>query len=95
MRADPHQLLRSVKLPSQDGQHIHAGQRLALKQHSDVVAVHFDADGFFHGGRVGLVRCLFQHGSKPKELAGVGFVDHHFLVILIDGSYPHRPDTIT
>ena len=33
---------------------------------------------------------FFQHGSETKELSVRGFIDHHFLVVLVDGRDPHR-----
>ena len=65
-------MLRRVELAGNSGQHIHAGVRLALEQDGDVVAVHFDAYGFFEGDRAGLMRGVLEHGGETEELAWAG-----------------------
>jgi hypothetical protein len=42
---------------------------LAFDQYVDIVAIHFDALGFFEGDGVGLMRGLLQHGREAEELA--------------------------
>ena len=87
--AQPHQLLRSMKLFAQHGQHIHSGHGLALQQHRNVVAVHFDAGGFLHRRGVRLVRRLLQHGRETEKFTVAGLVHHHFLMIFVHGGHAH------
>ena len=82
-------LLRAVILLAEHGEHVHAGLRLALQQHGDIVAVHLEADGLGIGDGVGLVGSLVQHGGEAEELANRGLVDHHFLLIFIDRGNAH------
>jgi hypothetical protein len=80
----PHQLLRGVKLAAQHSEHVHAGERLALEQDRDIVAVDLEADGLFESDGRGLMGRLLQHGSETEKLAVLGFVDDDLLVVLID-----------
>src|ERR1035438_1680264 len=78
-RPQPHELLRSMKLPPQHPQHVHPGERLAPQEHGNVFLGYFDAHHVVEGHRVGLMRSLFQHRGEPEELSVGRFVDHHFL----------------
>ncbi len=62
--------------------------RLALEQDGDVVAVHLDADRLLESDRTRLMGGLLEHGSEAEELSLRGFIDHDFLVILVDGGHP-------
>ena len=88
--ADPHQLLRGVKLAAQHGQHVHPGVRLALQQNGDIVAVHFQAHSLFQRDGLGLMRRLVEHGGEAEKLALRRLVDDDFLVVLVHGGDPHR-----
>ena len=61
------ELLRGMKLAAQDGEHVHAGVRLAFEQRGDVVAIDFEAGGFFDGHGVGLVGVCSSMEAKPKN----------------------------
>ncbi len=68
---------------------IHAGVRLSLEQNRDVVAVDFEANGLFQSDGVGLMGRLIQHRRESEKFAVRRFIDHHFLLILVDGGDPH------
>ena len=71
--ADPHQLLRGVKLAAQHGQHVHPGVRFALQQNGDIVAVHFQAHRFFNGDGLGLMGVWSSMEAKPKNSPSAGW----------------------
>ena len=58
---------------------------LRCEQGGNVVAVQFDADGVFHGHRIGLMGRLVEHGGESEEAAVVGLVNQDLLLVLIDG----------
>jgi hypothetical protein len=45
---------------------------------------------FLESDRARLMSGFFQHGRETKELSVRGFIDHHFLVVLVDGRHPHH-----
>ena len=77
-----------MELAAEHGEHVHAGVRLALQQHRDVVAVDLDAGGFFERERVGLVRRLLEHRREAEKLAVRRLIDDDFLMVLVDGGDP-------
>ena len=78
-----------MELPAQHGEHVHARHRLALQQDSDVVAVDLNARCLFDRHRRGLMGNLVEHGGEAEEIAMARFIDHHFLLIFIDGCNPN------
>src|SRR5689334_15749612 len=87
--AHAHEPLRGVELFAENGEHVHAGKRLALQKNGDVIARDLQAGGLFESDGVGLMRRLLQHRGETKEFAVSWLVDDHLLVILIDGRDPH------
>ena len=85
--AQAHQLLRTVKLPAEHGEHVHSSHGLAFQQHRNVAAVHFNTSGFFQGHRAGLVGSFFEHAGEAKKFAVAGFIDDDFLMIFVDGGH--------
>jgi alditol oxidase len=83
--AEPDEVLRGVELAGDDGEHVEAGEGLGLDEDGDVVAVDFEADGFFIGGGCGFVGSLLEHGGESEEVAVVGLVDEDFLLVFVDG----------
>jgi len=73
------------------GEHIHAGERLALEQHGNVVAVDSRHFRFLESHRAGLVRVCSSIDAKPKNSPGRRLVDDHFLLVLIDCADPYKP----
>ena len=59
--ANAHQLLRRVKLPAHDGQHIHTRHRFLLQQSGDIVTAHLETSRLFNRKRCGLVGRIFKH----------------------------------
>ena len=90
MRADAHQLLRSVELAAEHGQHIHARHGFAFQQNGNVLAVHFYADRLFHGNGAGGMRRLIEHGSEAEKFARRRLIYDDLLMIFIHGSDANR-----
>ena len=70
-------------------EHVEAGQRLALHQGREVVAVDLDGAGRLDGDGRGQMRRGRQHRGQAEDLAGAGGVDHDFLVVLVDDDHLH------
>ena len=59
--AQPHQLLRRMKLMAESCQQVHARIGFPLNQHRDIVSRYLDANALFQRNRAGLMRRLLQH----------------------------------
>ena len=77
-----------MKWRAEDRQHVHAGERLTLKQHCNVVAVHLEATSSLRAA-IALVWCgvCSSIEAKPKNSPS-RLVDDDFLVVLVDGGDP-------
>jgi len=72
-------------LVSECGEQIHSRIRLTNHQCLNVITGNFEADGFFEGSRIRLMRSLLKHGGETEEFAGPGLIDDDLLVIFVDG----------
>ncbi len=54
------------------------------------MAVHLDANRFLQSDRARLMSSFLQHGSETEEFSLRRFIDHHFLLVLVDGRHPHH-----
>ena len=88
--AHAHQFLRGVKLASQGSQHIHSSQRFALQQNCNIVAINLDAGCFLKSSSRRLVAGSIQHGGEAEEFSLCRFVDHDFLIVVVDSRDPNR-----
>jgi hypothetical protein len=73
-----------MELASEDGEHVHPGQGLALEKDSNIVAIYLYAERFLESNGCGLVGCLVEHGSEAEEFAGGWRIHDNLLVIFID-----------
>ena len=78
-----------MKLPSENGEHIHSGVRLTLQKNGNVIAIHFNANGFFGGDGIGLMRGLFEHRREAEKFSVLRLVDHNFLMVFVNGGDLH------
>src|SRR5206468_9715417 len=58
-----------------------------LQQHTDIMAIDFNADRFLSREGLRLMRCLREHRSEAEKLPCARLVDDYFLIILINGRH--------
>src|SRR5262250_1075736 len=85
------QLLGRLEVAADGGEHVEAGQRLALQKVGEVVAIDLDGRGVLDRRRRGGVRRRSQHRGDAKHLPGRRSVENDFLVVLIDDGHLHLP----
>src|SRR5438874_4687185 len=80
-----------MKLTAQCCKQIHSRERLPLKQNSDVIPGHFQADGLIECDGARLMRRLLEHRSETEKLAFPRFIDDHFLMVFVHSGDPYLP----
>src|SRR5215510_13258834 len=83
-RAGADQLLGRLEVAPDGGEHVEAGQRLALQEVGEVVAIDLDGRGVLDRRRRGGMRRRGQHGGEAEDLPRPWSVEDDFLVVLID-----------
>ena len=85
-----YELLRGVKLASQDGEHVHAGVRFLLQECE--MSFRSTLRQVVSSTAIALVWCGVWSSieAMPKNSPRTWFIDHHVLMILVDGGHPHR-----
>ena len=71
-------------MPAENGEHVHSGVRLALQKSCDVITVYLNANSFFGGDGIRLVRSLFEHGREAEKISVRRLINHHFLMIFVN-----------
>jgi hypothetical protein len=88
-RTEADQLLRGVKLTSDDAQHVHAGMRLLAQERLDIVPIDLEAHGLLDRRGIGLMRRPIEHRGKSTEVTRCRTIDDDILMVFIDHGHQH------